>query len=310
MTNPLRTAVIGTGYLGRFHAQKYQQHADCNLIAACDQNLDRAQRVAAECHCEAITNHRDLFGKVDAVSIASTTSSHAEIASDCLKQGIHVLLEKPMTTTIEEADELIALAKEHNCVLQIGHLERYNNAMKAARPLLEEPRFIVCQRLAPFQIRCTDVSVVLDLMIHDIDLVLSIVKSPIADIQASGFQMLSDHVDVANARLTFKNGCVADLTASRVSEEPYRTMRVFQQTTYLDIDFKKKQLIKHQPDEHGMERHTQRLDPNDALAEEITDFCHHIRSNTTPDADGVAGREAMKVALSISNQIHAQHNAG
>ena len=200
------------GYLGRYHAQKYAQLTDANLVAVCDHDLERAHEIAEECHTQALTDYRELIGKVDAVSIATPTPLHYEIGLLFLSHGVHVLMEKPICNTTEQADELIDAASKKNVILQTGHLERFNNAVTAVRPYLTQPRFIESSRMAPFKLRGTDVNVILDLMIHDIDLIQSMVDASIQNIDASGAKVLSDSIDIANARIRFDNGCVANVT--------------------------------------------------------------------------------------------------
>ncbi|MGC8733229.1 MAG: Gfo/Idh/MocA family protein, partial [Halothiobacillaceae bacterium] len=241
----LQCAVIGTGYLGKFHADKYALLPECELVAVVDANPKTAASLAAKHGCRGLTDYRELLGKVDAVSIAVPTSLHFEVARDFLAAGIHVLVEKPITTTVEQADELIRLAREKNRVLMVGHLERFNPAILALDGVLDQPRFIESTRLAPFKPRATDVSVVLDLMIHDIDIILDIVDSPITHVEASGACVLTNDTDIANARLTFANGCVANVTASRISLKSERKMRLFQKDAYLSVDFQNRVLATH-----------------------------------------------------------------
>jgi len=219
-TTPLRTGVIGVGYLGKFHVEKYAKLPHSKLTAVCDINQASCEKAANEYQCKAITDYHDLVGLVDAVSIAVPTDLHYPIAKTCLENGIHVLLEKPMASTVAQADELIRIAKENHCVLQIGHLERFNSTLQALENVLDNPQFIESFRLAPFRLRGSDINVILDLMIHDIDIIQYIVKSPIAKIDANGASVLSKHTDIANARITFESGCVANVTASRVSLKP------------------------------------------------------------------------------------------
>jgi len=236
----IRAAVIGVGYLGRFHAQKYASLSDCELIAVVDADAGVAKRVAAEVGSRAISDYRQLFGEVDAVSVVTPTPSHAEIAAGLLRSGAHVLVEKPIAETAEQAQQLIDLARQQRRVLQVGHLERFNPAILAAEPVLKSPRFIECQRLAPFRERGTEVNVVLDLMIHDIDLVQMIVGSPVASFDAIGTPVFSAEIDIANARLRFENGCVANVTASRVSLKTERKLRVFCDDAYMSLDLQQK----------------------------------------------------------------------
>ncbi|MDI9819915.1 MULTISPECIES: Gfo/Idh/MocA family protein [unclassified Legionella] len=314
MNNP-RCAVIGVGYLGRFHAQKYQMLPNADLVAVCDANEETCINVSEELDVPAYTNYHDLFGKVDAVSIAATTSQHYQIAKECLAQGIHVLIEKPITETVEEANELIDLAKRHQAKLQVGHLERFNAARLALDAHLEQPLFIESQRLAPFNPRGTDVNVILDLMIHDIDIIQTIVKSPIVNIDAQGAPILSKSIDIANARLVFENHCVANVTASRISFKTERKTRIFQPNSYISIDFQNKQFAVFQKGEGEMfpgipeiTRHQSIFEKGDALLEEIKAFVSSIQNNTEPLVTGEEGRDALAVAAQITSLINNNLN--
>ncbi|MDQ1346585.1 MAG: hypothetical protein QG586_2126 [Pseudomonadota bacterium] len=214
---PVRTAVIGAGYLGRFHAQKFALLPESQLVAVVDVLEEAREQVAAEAGCRAVDDYRDVLDEVEAVSIATPTPLHHPIAKHCLERGVHVLVEKPIAQTPGQARELIAIAARHGCVLQVGHLERFNAAILALGDTLGQPRFIESHRLAPFKERGTDVNVVLDLMIHDLDLIQSLVGRPIESIDAVGAAMFSPQIDIANARIRFAGGCVANTTASRVS---------------------------------------------------------------------------------------------
>ena len=238
----IKIAVIGVGYLGRFHAQKYDQLKDTNLIAVCDINKKTAAKVANELGCDAITDYKDVIDKVDAVSISSTTKTHFEITKYFLQHGKHVLVEKPICTTLAEAQELVALAKQHDCILQVGHLERYNRVILALQEVLDNPRFIESVRAAPFNLRTIDVNVAFDLMIHDIDIIRSLVPSNIKHISANGVSVLSSYIDIANARIEFDNDCVANVTASRVNAKVIRKMRLFQKNGHLALDLSQKRL--------------------------------------------------------------------
>ena len=238
----LKCAVIGVGYLGRFHAQKYQIIENVKLVGICDINQSVCDAVSQELGVPAFYNLHDLFGQVDAVSIAATTSQHYSLARACLEQGIHVLIEKPITQTVAQAEALIALAQKQDLKLQVGHLERFNSARLALEPHLQKPLFIESHRLAPFNPRGTDVNVILDLMIHDIDIIQTMVHSPILKIEAQGAPVLSPSIDIANARMTFENKCVANVTASRISFKTERKMRLFQANSYISVDFQNKEL--------------------------------------------------------------------
>lgn len=306
----IRCAVIGVGYLGRFHAQKYQLLPNAELVGVCDINEEVSQNVAKELNVASYTDYHALFGQVDAVSIAATTKQHFAIAQDFLEQGIHVLIEKPITETVAEADHLINLAKIHNAKLQVGHLERFNSARLALDPYLETPQFIESERLAPFNPRGADVNVILDLMIHDIDMIQNLVKSPIVSIEAQGTPVLTKAIDIANARITFANHCVANVTASRISFKTERKTRIFQNNAYISIDFQNKQFALFKkgtgemfpgiPDIH---QELKTFDQSDALLEEIKAFIHCIEKNTTPLVTGEDGRDALETAQRITNLI-------
>ena len=310
MTAPIKTAVIGVGYLGRFHAQKYAALEGSELIAVADPSEEQGRWVAEEVGCRWVADYRELLGEVEAVSIVVPTQLHHPVAKDCLEAGIHVLLEKPMTVTVEEADELIAIAADKGLKLQIGHLERFNSAVLAMNGVLDQPLFIESHRIAPFNPRGADVSVILDLMIHDIDIIQSLVRSPIRDIQANGMPVLTDEVDVANARITFDNGCVANVTASRASSKAQRTMRIFQHDTYLVVDFQEKVLGVYQKGEGEqfpgipeIVSDRRQFDNSDAILAEAEAFLTAIRDDVEPPVTGVDGREALKTALRITELL-------
>lgn len=306
----LQCAVIGTGYLGKFHADKYAALPDCELVAVVDNRPQTAAAVAAQHGCQALTDYREMLGKVEAVSIAVPTSLHFAIARDFLAAGAHVLVEKPITTTVEEADALIQLARENDRVLMVGHLERFNPAILALEGRLDQPRFIESTRLAPFKPRATDVSVVLDLMIHDIDIILDMVDSEISHIEASGASVLTDDIDIANARINFANGCVANVTASRISLKTERKMRIFQQNAYLSVDFQNRVLAVHRRGEGEMYpgvpdilSEEQVFESGDALMEEIRHFTDCALHGYTPRVPGEAGRRALATAEQITAML-------
>ncbi|MCP5328645.1 MAG: Gfo/Idh/MocA family oxidoreductase [Steroidobacteraceae bacterium] len=310
MSADIRTAVIGVGYLGRFHAQKYARIPGSRLVGVVDSREPIRQAVAAELDTRALADHRELLGEVDAVSIVTPTPAHFSIAREFLEAGAHVLVEKPVTETVEQARELIEVARQHGRLLQVGHLERFNAAVLAAETYLAEPRFIECQRLAPFKERGTDVNVVLDLMIHDIDIVQSIVGAPIETIDAVGTPVFSGAVDIANARLRFTNGCVANVTASRVSLKTERKLRVFRDDTYVSIDLQQKILtvIRKRPAAAGADElpttiEEQNFEQGDALQAEIVSFLDCIRSGRRPVVDGEDGLRALETAIRITQQL-------
>lgn len=305
-----KCAVIGVGYLGRFHAQKYQLLNQAELVAVCDHHPDTASRVAQELNVKAVTHYQELFGLVDAVSIASTTQSHFDIAKECLLNGIHVLIEKPMTETVAQADELIAIANARNLKLQVGHMERFNAARLALNTHLNKPVFIDSQRLAPFTPRGADVNVILDLMIHDIDLIQTMVNSPIKSIEAHGSPVLTSTIDIANARLTFENLCVANVVASRISFKTERKTRIFQRDSYISIDYHSKNISVFQkgaaemyPGVASVDHQQIAIEKGDALLDEIKAFLDCIQQDTLPLVTGTHGREALATAITISELI-------
>jgi predicted dehydrogenase len=303
----LRAAVIGAGYLGRFHAQKWAQMSGATLVGVADPDAVNRERVATELGVAALEDWRMLLGRVDAVSIAAPTPTHYAIAKECLQAGIHVLVEKPITTTAAEAEELIAEAARAGCILQVGHLERFNAAVTAIEGIVTKPRFIESQRLAPFKLRGTDVSVVLDLMIHDIDLIQSIVGSPLVDVDAIGTKVFSDDLDIVNARLRFATGCVANVTASRVSLKTERKLRLFEDDVYVSLDLAQKivtQISKGEGvDAEGMPKvliNERTFEQGDALRAQIEAFVDSIRTHKRPLVDGEAGLHALKTAIRIA----------
>ncbi|MCW5570983.1 MAG: Gfo/Idh/MocA family oxidoreductase [Steroidobacteraceae bacterium] len=306
----LRTAVIGVGYLGRFHAQKYAQAAASRLVAVVDANEGARTRVAAETGARPEADYRSLLGEVDAVSVVTPTPAHFQIARDFLQAGAHVLVEKPITETAQQARELIEAARKSGRVLQVGHLERFNPAVRAAEPYLRTPRFIECHRLAPYRERGTDVNVVLDLMIHDIDIVQAIVGSPIASLEAVGAPVFSDEIDIANARIRFENGCVANATASRVSLKTERKLRLFEDDAYLSIDLQQRILTVIRKRAGGPAEgqlpvtiEEQSFEQGDALRAEIESFLDCARRDGTPVVTGEDGLRALETAIRITEAV-------
>ncbi len=306
----VRTAVIGVGYLGRFHAQKYASLPAAELVAVVDASAANREQVAAETGCRAVADYRDILGEVDAVSIATPTPLHFSIAQQCLERGIHVLVEKPITTTLEEARSLVATAARVGRVLQVGHLERFNAAILALEGTLGTPRFVESHRLAPFKERGTDVNVVLDLMIHDIDLIQSLVGAPIASIDAVGASVFSAGLDIANARIRYANGCVANTTASRVSMKMERKLRVFQDDAYISIDLQQKVLtiVRKPPAGSDVPKgqvliEERTYDQGDALKFEIEAFLRSICEGTPPVVTGEDGLRALETATKITQMV-------
>jgi len=306
----IRTAVVGVGYLGRFHAQKYARLPNSRLVGIADPSEAARSAMAAELGVAAHADYRSLLGSVDAVSIVTPTPAHYEVAKAFLESGAGVLVEKPMTVTVAEGESLIELARQTKLVLQVGHLERFNAAVLAVQPILTVPRFIESARLAPFKHRGTDVDVVLDLMIHDIDLILSIVRSPVVAVDAIGTSVFSQEIDIANARLRFANGCVANATASRVSLKTERKLRLFQDDAYISVDLQQKILtVIRKGAGVGADGMPQvAIDENtyeqgDALNTEIQAFLGAVESGGPPPVTGEDGLLALRTAVSIAEQV-------
>ena len=306
----IRAAVVGVGYLGRFHAQKYAALPECELTAVVDIDTEVAARVATELGTRALSDYRELCGQVDAVSVVTPTDSHAEIATALLRTGAHVLVEKPIAHSVEQAQQLIDAARANGLVLQVGHLERFNPAILAAEPLLARARFIECHRLAPFKERGTEVNVVLDLMIHDIDLVQMIIGSPVATLDAVGTPVFSGEIDIANVRLNFENGCVANVTASRVSLKTERKLRVFHDGGYLSIDLQQKILtvirkraLPPAAGELPVQIEEQSFAQGDALLAEIEAFLAAVRGERAVLVSGEDGQRALRTAIAITERM-------
>lgn len=307
----LRTAVVGVGYLGKFHAQKYASLPTAQLIAVCDSHFDSASQIGKNLNVNAVSDYRALSGLVDAVSIVTPTPTHHTIAKFFLEQGIHVLLEKPIAVSLAEADDLIQTAHRHKALLQIGHIERFNNVIQAVAPMVVNPRFIESTRLAPFKLRGSEVSVILDMMIHDIDLIQSIVKSPIIKISANGSAVLSPFLDLVNARLEFSNGCVANVTASRIHSRISRRLHLFQTDALFNLDLQHKKLTIQRKAEYEMlpgipalNRQKYSYPKDDPLKTEIAAFLDSIIENQPPLVSGEDGRQALATALQITAAIH------
>ncbi len=309
---PVRTAVIGAGYLGRFHAQKYALLPESQLVAVADVVEEAREQVAAETGCRAIADYRDCLDEVDAVSIATPTPLHHGIAKHCLERGVHVLVEKPIAQTPGQARELIETAARHDRILQVGHLERFNAAILALGNTLGKPRFIESHRLAPFKERGTDVNVVLDLMIHDIDLIQSLVGAPIESLDAVGAAVFSTEIDIANARIRYAGGCVANTTASRVSLKTERKLRLFQDDAYVSIDLLQKVLTIVRKPPPGTDAapgqvviEERSYEQGDALEMEIAAFLRAIREGRPPVVSGEDGLRALETAIRITELVQA-----
>jgi len=310
MSRLLKVAVVGVGHLGKWHADKYAAAADCELLAVVDTNIDNARNIAQHHDADAYSDYHDIIPLVDAISLVVPTSLHYKIAREFLEAGIHCLIEKPVTETVAEAETLIEIAQRKELVLQVGHIERFNSVMLGIEENIDNPLFLESTRLAPFTTRATDVSVILDLMIHDIDIILDLIDSPIKRISASGLCVLSETIDIANARIEFENHCVANVTASRISRKRERKLRIFQKNAYLSADFQEKILAVNRKgktdNEAGFKDITHqelRFEDNDALNLEVLDFINAIKSASQPTVSGEDGRRALETAIAITGQI-------
>ncbi|MDP1853450.1 MAG: Gfo/Idh/MocA family oxidoreductase [Candidatus Omnitrophota bacterium] len=299
----IRLAVIGAGRLGSIHCRIYKELENVELAAVCDIDKARAEVAAKTYDTAASFDYRYLLNQVDAVSIAAPTQLHYEIGRYFLSHGIHSLIEKPFTTDLKQADALIKLARKNKLILQVGHVERFNSAFAAAKKIIQNPQFIECHRLSPFPNRSLDIGAVLDIMIHDIDIVLGLVNSPLKKVESVGIPVLTQFEDIANARFTFKNGCVANLTASRVSDEVMRKIRIFQKNTYISLDYKEAQASVYRKDGLKITQENLPIEKEEPLKKELASFVDCVINRKEPLVSGEVAREALAVALKIQKQI-------
>ena len=301
----INVGVVGVGHLGSMHARVYSALKSTNLIGVCDVEKKHAKRVGRKYNVWYFADYREFFDKIQAVSIVVPTVHHYKIARDFLEAGIHVLVEKPMTKTLQEADELVRIANEKNLVLQVGHIERFNPAILSMEPYLKSPRFIEGQRMGPFtkKARIKDVGVVLDLMIHDIDIILSLVKSEVKHIEAVGTSSVSEHEDMANVRLTFKNGIICDITASRITKEEVRRIRIFQEDSYIALDFLHREAYIFRKIDGDIKKERIKIKKHESLKQELKSFVNCVRNGSRPIVSGKEGRDALAVALAILDNI-------
>lgn len=312
----IRVAVIGVGYLGRFHALIYSRLPNVDLVGVVDTDRDRARAVAAEVGCVSYDAIEDLIGLVDAVSVVVPTTDHLHVAAPFLTRGVHVLLEKPIAPTLADGAEIVRLAQVHGATLQIGHVERFNAGVIALAQRIRSPLYIEAQRMGGFVERATDVDVVSDLMIHDIDIILSLVNAEIGSISAVGASVLTKHVDIANARLEFTNGTVANVVASRVSDKTTRRIRVFQPKGYLSLDFVEQTIDIAEPRSVDgsvrpeIMRQRIHVEPIKPLDLELAEFVRGIREEQPPLVDGLTGLKALEVALEVRAHIAKSSEIG
>lgn len=306
--DPIAVGVIGVGYAGSLHAAKYAALPAAELVAVADIDERRAQEAGARYQVHAVTDFRRMLERVRCVSVAVPTQQHYRVARACLEAGVDVLVEKPITATVSDGCELVKAARRHGRVLQVGHLERFNPVVRALSSVISEPRFVECHRLAPFIARGTDVDVVLDLMIHDIDVISSLVHAPVAQIDATGVTVLTDKPDIANARIRFDDGCVANVTASRVSMKRERKIRFFQHDTYISLDYDAKKAQVYRMEDRsrgwdGISGQTIVTENGDALRDQIESFLESVATRRDPVVSGEDGLHALRIASAISERL-------
>ena len=317
MSEKLRVGVVGVGHLGQHHARVYAELEECELVGVADTDIERGKEIAQRHGTKFYEDYRELCGLVDALSIAVPTEYHCEIGLECLRREIHLLLEKPISRTLEEADQLVQAAEANQAILQIGHTERFNAAVVKLAEIVDKPAFIESNRLSPFPERSTDIDVVLDVMIHDIDIILSIVKSPVKKLDAVGIPVITSKVDIANTRLEFESGCIANVTASRVSLKQERKLRIFQPQQYISLDYQAQSLhaveLKYPERRHDFPHSRPLIVPSqfdiekqEPLKAELASFAQCVRSAGTPVVSGVDGRSAMQTAFRILRTMRVE----
>ncbi|MBN1621950.1 MAG: Gfo/Idh/MocA family oxidoreductase [Endomicrobiales bacterium] len=309
--NKIKTAVIGVGSLGQHHARILASHPQSMLSALVDTDLKRLEKISNKLKIEEFITYKDIIGKVEAAVIAVPTPMHYQIAKDLLEAGIHCLVEKPFTTAVKEAEELISLSMAKKTVLQVGHIERFNPAVIAAMPYINNPKFIEVNRLGPYDPRTSHIGVILDLMIHDLDILLSLVQDKVIGVEAHGAKILSDHEDIVKARIKFEKGCVADVSASRVSLEKYRKIRIFQPDSYISVDYAGKNLKIYQKKENvkvvkglgDIKVLKPKLKNEEQLYKELDHFLQCVSEGKKAVVSGEHGRDALELALEILKNI-------
>jgi predicted dehydrogenase len=315
MAERVRVAVVGSGYFGRFHANHYARNERAELVAIVDTDAERAQAVAAEFGGEPVADFRSIIGKVDAASVAVPTPQHYDVARALIDAGIHVLVEKPLTDSEETGRELTKLAESRKTVLQVGHIERFSSAYRTLSKMISQPLYLESYRIAPWKNRGVEVDVILELMIHDIDMIIGLVGSPVAQVEAVGTPVLGRRIDIGNARITFESGCIANVTASRVSYKTERKMRVFARNQYLSCDLVEGRIngyrLEGDPMSDGLTAitpETFEIEKQDSLANEIDAFLDCVTKGGRPLVDGWAGCEALRVASLINRSIEEHLN--
>lgn len=303
----ITVGVIGVGHLGQHHARIYSGMKDAELAGICDIDIRRARRLAKKYRSAAYSNYKEMFGGIDCASVVVPTELHYQVAKDCLSNSISVLIEKPITKTVAEAEELLSIAKERGLILQVGHIERFNAAVMALDEIPGKVRFIECHRLGPFKKRALDVGVVLDLMIHDIDIILGLVKSEVASVDAVGVNILTPHEDLANVRIRFKNGAVANLTASRVTKDEMRKIRLFKEDCYISLDYIKQAAAVYRKNGNKITGRMINIRKEEPLKKELEAFISCVKTRERPLVSGEEGRDALKIALQIADAIRRDY---
>ena len=304
----IKVGVIGVGHLGQHHARIYAGMEGVELAGICDTDIRRAKKFARKYKTSAFTDHKQMFGMINCASVVVPTDLHYHVAKDCLLNGISVLIEKPVTKFVGEADDLLNIARDRKLIIQVGHIERFNAAVRALDEIPGNIRFIECHRLGPFKKRALDVGVVLDLMIHDIDIILGLVRSEVLSIDAVGVNILTDHEDLANVRIRFKNGAVANLTASRVTKAEMRKIRLFKDDCYISLDYIKQDAVLYRKTNNRITGKLINIKKEEPLKKELEAFVNCIRTGERPLVSGEEGRDALKIALQIEDAIKENLN--
>ncbi len=309
MSDPVKVGVVGTGHLGKHHARIYSNIKNAKLVAVSDIDEKAGSKIARKYNADFYPDYKDIINKVDAVSIVTPTDTHFEVAKDFLENRVDTMVEKPVTNSPEQAEELIRISDEKNCILQVGHVERFNSAVVKAREYINDPRFIEVNRISKYPGRSLDIGVVLDLMIHDIDIILSFVNSPVETISSIGAPLLTENEDIANCRIKFENGCVANVTASRISYKTERKFRVFEPDRYISLDYEKQEFVVYKKKAEkvfslqDIERISPRFKKKEPLKEELKDFMLCVKEGKQPEVSGHHGLTALKLALDIASRI-------
>jgi predicted dehydrogenase len=304
----IKVGVVGIGHLGNYHLQKYRNLEDCDIVAVSDVSAERAGKAAEIYQCAAFDDYHSMFGKIDAVSIAVPTIDHYMVARDFLAAGVDVLIEKPICTTLEEADELIELAQKRKLVLQVGFVERFNPAIMALEKVIQKPLFIESHRLHPFFERGIDVDVILDLMIHDLDIIVKFVNSPVTGVEAAGVPILSEKIDISNARISFASGCIANVTASRISAKTMQKIRFFGVEGYHSVDCQKREILslgkgKNEAGQMQITQNNIEVGSHDPLEEEIRSFINAVINRSQPLISGEDARKSLSLAVEIIRKM-------